>query len=334
MAVSRPQFDYQTGFKNKPYSQGTLFGVRPEARTPESRQPRGYSPERYTAVLDALEARRKHWGPKTYGGHEHGGHGFVVYHGHAETLARSVAAVARSTIPMSDITRPHADQPETNENPRLHLGVWAPSDARNELGHYSKPGTHAVPGQGRVAITNYPLSDVAKNYPGDDEQAKANRAIMRDELELTPIHEIGHHTDRDRPYGTPVERGRKEGYADAYAAQHAKMPGRSSLSGGRGQRRGQRPIPVPESPYAWHSERGLEDPYSRQSFDYGYQQHHRVPQHDPDPSGLGVKTYPRNHVEGQEALLHKTGSLDWGGQFKDIHLRMPDWSKTPNARVG
>jgi hypothetical protein len=297
-----PQFDYGPRTKNKPNAQGTLFRAPSSMRTPESRQPRGYSPERYRAVQEALGVRRTSQGPGTYGGHEHGGMGMHVYHGHADVLARSVASVARSTVPLEHITRPVPDQPASEENPDLHLGVWAKDDKRPERGHYSKPGSTAIKHQGRIAVNE-------------------------DATDQTVIHEIGHHVDRANPYRDPAEQGAAEGFADAYASRHARTAGYK-----------QRPAPREPHPEDWHAHleaQGRGDHYEKQAFDYAYRKQHPAlqPGQFDDPSGLGPKTYPKGHIEGQLPLLHKTADYDPHNWSRSINHRvlMPDWARQPES---
>src|SRR5580700_5006990 len=88
-----PQFNLQSNMKAKPNSQGTLFQANASQRTPASRQPRGYSPERYKAVGQALSLDVPF-------GHDPGT---------GWARARATAAVARSTIPMSHLEDPDSD---------------------------------------------------------------------------------------------------------------------------------------------------------------------------------------------------------------------------------
>lgn len=294
------QFDMRSGFKNKPNSQGTLFRADPSQRKPEARQPRGYSPERYREVTEALDIRFKDRGPGTYGGHEHGGRSMHIYHGHAETIARAAAAVARSTVPLSDMTRPDPNQPASPENPKLEMGVWVGDDS-HERGHYSKPGTTAIPERGGIALFHH----------ADD---------------ITPIHEIGHHVDRAELYRTPAQKGRAEGFADAYAAEHARTPGYK-----------QQRVPVESHPSEWHNEPGLEGYSRREEFDRAYLAQRGEPKPfdamEDTRRTLGSKTFPPHHVPGQQALLHKTATYDPAAAYvngrapvKDIRWVMPDWA--------
>lgn len=295
--LSSGQFDLTPRINNKPNAQGTLFRAAPSQRKPEARQPRGYSPERYRAVAEALDVRFKNRGPGTYGGHEHGGMSLNIYQGHAETLARATAAVARSTVPLSDITRPHPEHGRSEDNPDLQMGVWV-GDETHERGHYSGPGTTAQPWAGHIALFHH----------ADD---------------ITPIHEIGHHVDRGHPYGTAGDQGRAEGFADAYAATHARTPGYR-----------QRRVGVDSRPQVWHAEPWLEGDYGKQSeFDQAYRTQ-RAPLHpqqfdfiEDTRRTLGPKTYPPHHVPGQQSLLIKTGTYNPDGTVRDIRWEMPDWAR-------
>lgn len=93
----------------------------------------------------------------------------------------------------------------------MHVGETAHSTF---AGHYEKPRK-----QGR-----------------DYDDAEDGRIVIRpDEAQnSTIIHELGHHHDfmhgtpQDLSPGTPeysTERGREEGYADKYAAEHSRKPG-------------------------------------------------------------------------------------------------------------
>jgi len=272
--------------KDKPNSQGTLFGVNPSQRTPESRQPRGFSPQRYGDVMKAIDVQRKDRGPGNYGGHQHGGRSYTVYGGHAEQLARTVNAVARSTIPLSHMTQPHPDQPASDDNPTLHVGVWNHTvEEEGEQGHYSRSGSTAMKNQARIAI-------------------------MQGASDETPIHEIGHHRDamtRGLHYSTPREQGTAEGFADAYAQEHGRTAGYKKKR-----------TEVKAYPRSWKAALGHDD-YETTNFADSYKKQHtplNEKQFDPQAPPPGQeKTYPSHHVPGQQALLHKVyareGKTNW-----------------------
>lgn len=293
--LSQNQFRYSTNMKDKPNSQGTLFGVDKSQRTPESRQPRGFSPQRYADVTKALDVKVENTRGKSWMGHEHGGTRMMVHNSHAEQLARSVNSVARSTVPLSDITKPHPDQPKSDDNPSLSMGIWNKTvDETGEQGHYNSPGSTAIKGEGRIAIMQ---------GAGDD----------------TPIHEIGHHVDRGHPYKTPEDQGRAEGFADAYAAKHTRTAGYKK-----------KPVDIPSNPSPWHYHEGVGvgHGYKARQFDEGYRQNH-PPIQPKQFDGLGDKTYPKGHIQGQLPLLHKTtttGPMNWetGERQKGVAWRYAD----------
>lgn len=296
MELNGDQFRYESRIKNKPNAQGTLFQVNPSQRTPESRQPRGYSPQRYGEVADALDIKRKNFGPGTYGGHEHGGMAMQVYRGHAETLARATSAVARSTVPMSDITRPDASQPSSQENPSLHMGVWnRTSEEAGELGHYSAPGTTAQPDEGHIALSI-------------------------DATDNTPIHEIGHHVDRDSDRGrSPEAHGHAEGFADSYAQEHGRTAGYK-----------QKPVPVESRPSAWNNSYGMKDDnYSHARFAGAYTQERSNLNTDQFSfeSRRASGELPKEHVTGQLPLLHKQpAGRRMNRQTRDYEDAPASWS--------
>lgn len=264
--ISKSQFHMVTNMKAKPNSQGTLFGVNPSARTPESRQPRGYSPERFREVTAATGINY---------GTSSGGHGksLRVYSGHAGTLAKAAESLARSTVPMSDITRPHKDQPASDENPDLDIGIWPEESMKGNLGHYSRSGTTAMKGQGRIALAS-----------GTEKT-----------VDQTVLHEIGHHVDRGSPYNTAESTGRAEGFADQYAETHGRTPGRKKKA-----------VSVAHEPERWHHNRyASSSPYL---FDKGYSSSRNLQPkqfniNEPPPGH--EKTFPKGHIQGQQALLHK-----------------------------
>jgi hypothetical protein len=285
--LSGDQFSYGPRTKNKPNSQGTLFRVNPSQRTPESRQPKGYSPERYRQVTEALGAKFRP------GLHEHSNSNLGIYHGHAETLARAMASVARSTVPMKDITRPDLSQPKSNANPDLHVGVSGEKSVNS--GEYKTPGSTAMKGEGRITL-----------YPQHSHDS-------------TVLHEIGHHVDRDRisAFSNDADLGYAEGVAENYAEQHGRKPGYKS----------RKAEPSNHSPSDWHGEY-LNNNYARsREFDHGFRQARPVNyENHADPSGLGPNTYPKGHIQGQLPLLIKTGSGS-AGSAVNHRVTLPDWAE-------
>lgn len=82
-----PQFQMGPSMKDKPNSQGTLFRVSADARRPEMRQPRGFSPERRRQVGAAV-------------GHVYGVGGVYTAPGERAALVNNLA---RSTVPVGHL---------------------------------------------------------------------------------------------------------------------------------------------------------------------------------------------------------------------------------------
>lgn len=253
-------FKYESQMKSKPNSQGTLFQVNPSQLTPESRQPRGYSPERFAAVTEALGEKnfplRKDRRGTTYGKHEHGGMSYSMYAGHAGTAAKAISAVARSTVPLSDIT-PRPNEPVSEVNPTLHLGIVPNSSDRKHVladyhtvkprgdsaaiwmtsgGHHPEhiaEGEHPKWDNGRGdKLTGHQAKNIkginrnknTRAYWEKDESGKRVAKMaprLRDtEADTTVIHEIGHHVDRD------TMKNNESGWSDMTATQRVSEKGR------------------------------------------------------------------------------------------------------------
>lgn len=197
-------------------------------------------------------------------GHRYGGKIWAPPGLH-EGQAQALATVARSTVPLSDIQREtQGHKLQMNVTNTIHKDYGVRPDA---LGNYENADSH----QPVARIELLP---------------KATKGT-------TPIHEIGHHVDRDRPYGSDEEKGRSEGFADAYAAKHARQPGY--------KRRAQ---PVDSEPGKW----GSND--FQPSFNAAYNtERHGSPHGALQPQQFGTsKDLPKGHVPGQLPLLHKTTS--------------------------
>lgn len=147
-------------------------------------------------------------------------------------------------------------------------------------------------------------------YRGDDNNGEDPQIKVLPKYAHTyvPIHELGHHVDRNSPYHTPQEKGRAEGFADAYADTHAKKPGYKS--------RPATTVPRDHNSYGVWTQ-GM-SPGMASAFDERYQKarygqtqgplqpaqfSHQVPGED----GL-----PKNHVRGQNRLLEKISHVGWG----------------------
>lgn len=319
--ISDDEFRYVSNLKNKPNAQGTLFQVNSSQRKPEARQPRGYSPQRYSEVAEAVGAMRKSYGPQTYGGHEHGGTAYQIYKGHAGTLAKAVSAIARSTIPLSDIKKPKPDEPKTLNNPELHVGVVPQSDRTSKtLGVYNSSPL--------VANKDYAAIHLTSGEPTPKGQKKKARDK---EADATVLHEIGHHVDwiskigGSRGTGSFKDSGHGEGFADQYAENHARTPGYK-----------QRKVKVDYKPSRWTDldkdtqYPGATDYAAQYLFKEGYNQgRHGTPYDKLQPAQFGEpgdkKTYPKGHVKGQLPLIQK----DWhNGRENEPYWRLSgpaDW---------
>lgn len=263
------QFHLVSNMKNKPNSQGTLFSASPSQRTPESRQPRGYSPERMRDVGDAVT----HGGAKQWNAHNEGT-STIAPPGLQGAQARTLQSIARSTVPLADIARKPSGRiglaVHTDHNIDVSGGVH--NEDGHDAGVYKRPSMNVPYGQIEVRA-------------GTDE--------------ATSIHEIGHHVDwmaRATPYGTDSEKGKAEGFADKYAAEHARTPGYK-----------QKPHHVPSEPGNWR------DNDYQPTFNAAYnQERHGNPHGSLQPSQFGSgKDLPKNHVKEQLPLLHKITS-GWG----------------------
>lgn len=303
-------------------SQGTLFRAKPEARTPESRQPRGYSPQRYKDVTEALgithvsgEYRRrmaKAYTPDKESSMSGAGTALQTYPGHAETLARAAASVARSTIPLRDIVRPDPSAKASADNPGLSMGV-SPRSERNEgeLAHYSNPELVAGHDRGSISLVS----------------GRAHSA--EDPPDAVALHEIGHHVDyvRGVRHIGMIAKGEGEGFADAYAQEHGRTRGYK-----------QKPIEVEHRPQDWHRSYGMttEDVSAHERFDKGYNTARPIQPAQFDfiedtKRALGAQTYPKHHHPDQQALLPKTASFNTkrykktDPEYTDIRWAYPDW---------
>lgn len=129
-----------------------------------------------------------------------------------ESQAQALQTVARSTVPVSALNNLSIGSTEY----RGRGGVPSGAD-----GVYYDPKM-TMNGRGQIAV----LPSAAKGF--------------------VPIHEIGHHVSQGR-YNTPGEMGHEEGFADAYADEHARKPGYKS-----------RPDPAPgrlQRSWSWPNEK-------------------------------------------------------------------------------
>lgn len=277
--LSSGQFHLVSNMKAKPNSQGTLFSADPSQRKPESRQPRGYSPERYKAVSEATDLTRKNGSMRIYGGY-------------ADVAAKALSEVARSTVPLSDLKRPHPDQPASQENPDLHIGVRQREGegyevAKGAAAFYQKPGTTAIPDQGRVALYNDAYHDG------------------------TVIHEIGHHASHlagNEAYDSPSSKGAEEGRADKYLDTHGRTAGYK-----------QKPMPRD----ADYQPFGHQDPGQTGQFGYSYRKERHGNSLGPlQPDQFG-SDLPKEHVKGQMPMLDKVNSFQRVGSPEAGYSRKP-----------
>lgn len=197
--------DWEVGpvLKDKPGSQGTLLrgGTRYSS---DARFPRGYTPERLHEVADAVNnwnsgpGANKGARANTYRDYEYRTPPDFLPSGRhdAEPHRRLVDNIARSTVPVSDIT---------NAEPGRRTHFWVSRRFDGEMEQKEQAGTHTHHPPGH---SNRHDIFIATPYVGD----------------TTPIHEIGHHvshmTGQHAGYSTDTERGQEEAFADNYAEKH------------------------------------------------------------------------------------------------------------------
>lgn len=178
MARKETDWHVATNLGQSPGSQGTLFSGGTKWSS-DDRFPRGYTPERLHEVNDAF--RMKDWGDSTPGDF-------------AQQRSALVDTVARSTVPTEHL-----------EDLRfMHV----------------PPGTRIL-GKGHMGSTD-PEGDAAGAYFRREEKVdgfSGSIAVHKEfAREKTPIHEIGHHVDRQAKISRTT--GEAEGFADNYAQEH------------------------------------------------------------------------------------------------------------------
>lgn len=185
-------WNLQTNIKNKPNAQGTLFSGGKSQMNPAKRYPRGYTPDRQKAVLSALRG----WGVADY-------------------------VTSESDLPEDDMgLGPHAlrvtEQIKQSSIPPEHLHHLSIKVAdRFEDG----PIEHHLDDEvaGHYKATPY--------KSGGERIVHGEAVVAHDTSPYTVLHEIGHHVsatanNRHASYDSPHQRGREEGFADAYADKH------------------------------------------------------------------------------------------------------------------
>lgn len=186
-------WNLQTNIKNKPNAQGTLFSGGKSQMNPAKRYPRGYTPERQSAILGAM-------------------HGWGV----------SDRVTSESDLPNDDESRgPHArrviDQIMKSSIPPEHLKNLR-IDVADRYDEYGPVEHH--------------LDDVTDGHynhyaykSGGERVVHGDAVVAHDTSPYTVLHEIGHHVSATAgnphsKYDSPHQRGREEGFADAYADKH------------------------------------------------------------------------------------------------------------------
>lgn len=211
-----------TPSKGKPGGQGSLFSVgdKDALLNPAQRWPRGYTPERQREVGEALD------GP----GMVHGRPNVSV----VDTRGSSVSnhsfrawvrgTLARSTVPVEHLR--NLDRVDTSPNPDTYGTYWQanrrlavnpdlPGDKSgvtllHELGHHHGFGTK----EGLETVANAIRPETIAKAA----QTEANKSFRGQTFGPSA-------TDNAMAYAA-VRRGANEGYADNYAVEHYRAPGR------------------------------------------------------------------------------------------------------------
>ena len=185
---AKQDWDLRPSMKDKPGSQGTLFRAPVSLRKPEARYPRGYTPERYRAVANAvnrsivLDGERKVQPDPSRKAH---------------TTSRHVLIqnLARSTIPVKDIQ---------------DINVWELNSRVAEGGG----GRPAYLGKYIHRTKTGRMIRVRAGYEG--------RPTVIHEMGHKKSEDLDnpHHWETDAR-----SLGHEEGFADNYVYQHYRSPG-------------------------------------------------------------------------------------------------------------